>query len=248
MVTVPIRLGEFMINITICDDSEQDIELLKKEIDKYRIKNHVLLNVHEYTNPELLYYELGEGKVDDIYILDVSMPGKDGFMIADEIRKHDENAVIIFLTTLHERAIEGYKSKAIRYILKFNMIDEINEALDAAMNEIASRSDRKVTLQRYSNYWRVSYRDIIYVNRVSRQLLVFTASYGELTDNRGITEFFNCLDDNRFLFIDRSCFVNIDYISQIIGNDIKLKNGKLLPVSRRAMQTVKQKLLEYWSM
>lgn len=54
------------------------------------------------------------------------------------------------------------------------------------------------------------------------------------------------LSDNRFLFVDRSCFVNIDYISQIKGYSLKLTDGQILPISRRSLQNVKQTLLEQW--
>ena len=195
-----------MINISICDDSEQDIEALKAELRKYEIKKQTRFNVSSFSNQELLIYELQEGNIADIYILDVSMPGKDGFELAEEIRSFSETTVIIFLTSLENSAVKGYKARALRYIVKLNLSNEIEEALESAIKEISKLDCKAVTLQRYNDYWRVPYRDIIYVRRISRQLVIMTNSHGELTYNRAITEFYNTLDDNRFLFVDRSCF------------------------------------------
>lgn len=237
-----------MINIAICDDSEYDIDLLKKELDLYSLKKHVKLSINAFLNPDLLIYELNDDKIADIYILDVSMPGKDGFQLADEIRKHTSTSVILFLTSHDDMAAYGYKSKALRYIIKLNLSRDVEEALDNALKEISTVDENTVTIHKYSDYWRIPYKEIISVTRVSRQLIVSTSSFGELTDNRGITEFFNSLNDNRFLFIDRSCFVNIDYISQIEGYNLKLKSGQILAISRRSLQNVKQVLLEQWGL
>lgn len=237
-----------MININICDDSQYDIEVLKNELEKYEQKKHIRFDVDAFENPEQLLYELQDNRIADIYILDVSMPDKNGFELAEEIRRYSENAVIIFLTSMENQAIMGYKSRALRYILKVNIEKDLEEAIDSAVAYVEKPDEKIVTVRRYSECWRIAYRDIVCVNRVSRQLVITTASQGEITDNRGITDFYNLLDDNRFLFIDRGCFVNVDYISQLSGYEIKMKNGKSLQISRRCLQTVKKFLLEYWSL
>ena len=237
-----------MININICDDSQQDIEVLKNELEKYGIKKHKKFDITTFIKPELLSYELQDNKLADIYILDVSMPGKNGFELADEIRKYTETAVIIFLTSMESQAAMGYRSRALRYVLKVNIERDLEEALDSAISQVQKFNDKIITLRRYSEYWRVPYCDIVCVSRLSRQLVITTGSHGELTDNRGITEFYNAIDDDRFLFIDRGCFVNVDYISQLSGYELKMKNGKVLQISRRCLQGVKKFLLEYWSL
>lgn len=237
-----------MINIAICDDSEHDINLIKDEVNKYALKNHLQINISAFSKPETLLYEVEDGKIADIFILDVSMPGKNGFELAEDIRKYTTTSVIMFLTSHEDQAVNGYKSKALRYIIKLNLKRDLEEAMDSAVSEITNGVQKVITLRRYNDYWRIPYSDIISVSRISRQLVITTNSNGEITDNRGISEFYKILDDSRFLFIDRSCFVNIDYISQIIGYDLKLKNGTMLPISRRSLQNVKQALLEQWGL
>lgn len=237
-----------MIKIVVCDDSRHDLDIIKGELEKYAQKKHLNFDVSYFSNPEMLMYELADGKTADIYILDVSMPGKNGFELADEIRKHAPTAVIMFLTSMEDQAAKGYKSKALRYIIKLNLEHDIEEALDSAVYETKEAEQKVITLHKYSDFWRIPFDEIISVNRVSRQLLVTTKNHGELTDNRGVTELYKLLDDNRFVFIDRSCFVNIDYISQIIGYNLKLKNGVVLPISRRSLQSVKQTLVEQWGL
>lgn len=235
-----------MFNVSVCDDSQFDIEKIKNCLSEFSKKEHIDFNISEFSNPEMLMYEVEDGKIADIFILDVEMPDMDGFELADKIREYTETSVIIFLTSHDEMASMGYKSKALRYVIKLNLERDIEEALESAVAEISSADDKTITLHRYNDYWRIPYKDIICVSRIYRQLVITTRLLGEITDNRGIKEFFDTLEDNRFLFIDRSCFVNIDYISRINGFSLKLKDGQVLPISRRSLKNVKQTLLEQW--
>lgn len=235
-----------MFNVSICDDSKYDIDKIKNALGMFSKRKHVELSISEFSNPEMLMYEIEDGKIADIFILDVEMPNMDGFELADKIREHTETSIIIFLTSHNEMASMGYKSKALRYVIKLNLERDIEEALDSAIAEISNVNDKTITLHHYNDYWRIAYKDIICVTRISRQLVITTRLLGDITDNRGIKEFFDMLSDNRFLFVDRSCFVNIDYISQIKGYSLKLTDGQILPISRRSLQNVKQTLLEQW--
>lgn len=237
-----------MIRIYICDDSRDDIDRLKNEIEKYEMEKRTQLEIKHFLRPEHLIYELQENNPADIFILDVSMPEKNGFELAREIRLLNEKALIIFLTSLENRATEGYKAKAHRYIVKMNLERDLPEALDSAVEEISKNDDKVIVLHKYNDYWRIYHSDIICVVRQARRLVVTTATHGELTDSRGITEFYNLLDDDRFLFIDRGCFVNVDYITGLTDSDIKMKNGEVLAVSRRCLQKVRQVLLDRWGL
>ena len=237
-----------MLNVSVCDDSKFDIEKITDCLSAFSKKKHIDFNISKFSNPEMLMYEIEDGKIADIFILDVEMPKINGFELADKIREYTETSVIIFLTSHDEMALMGYKSKALRYVIKLNLERDMEEALDSAVTEMSNADDKTITLHHYNDYWRIPYKDIICVTRISRQLVITTSLLGEITDNRGIKEFFELLGDNRFLFIDRSCFVNIDYISQINGYSLKLTDGQFLPISRRALQGVKQTLTERWGL
>ncbi len=235
-----------MINIVVCDDSKYDLRIIENELKKYEQSKHVNMQVLYFDSSEALIYEIDDKKIADIYILDVSMPRVNGFQLAEKIRKYTSTAIILFLTTMEDQASKGYRFKALRYIIKYNLQRDFTEAMDSAITELEDATTNTVALHYYNDYWRIPYKEIIYVMKAPRQILVNTSTLGELTDPRGITEFFNVLEDNRFIFIDRSYFVNIDYIAQITGYELKLTTGETLPISRRSLQNVKQAIMLQW--
>jgi DNA-binding response OmpR family regulator len=77
----------------------------------------------------------------DIVLLDVMMPKKDGFEVAEEIRRDNQEIPIIFLTakSLKEDKIKGLTIGADDYITKpFSM-----EILELKMNAILRRTEKK---------------------------------------------------------------------------------------------------------
>lgn len=86
----------------------------------------------------------------DIILLDVMMPKKDGFTVAEEIRKEDKEVPIIFLTakSLKEDKIKGLTLGADDYITKpFSM-----EILELKMNAILRRTEKHEVLLAQDEY------------------------------------------------------------------------------------------------
>lgn len=77
----------------------------------------------------------------DICVLDVMMPKKDGFTLAQEIRQANAEMPIIFLTakTLKEDILEGFKLGADDYITKPFSMDELVYRMEAILRRVKTR-------------------------------------------------------------------------------------------------------------
>lgn len=97
----------------ILDDEQDSIKLL---LDL--LKNHPEIKVLDtYTKPDdgiqgILNYR------PDIVFLDIQMPEKDGFEVLEQIREHQLNPTVIFITGYDKFAIRAIKEAAFDYILK----------------------------------------------------------------------------------------------------------------------------------
>ena len=86
------------------------------------LKDYLSINNFDVTlatDGELGLKEFTE-KEFDICIFDVMMPKKDGFSLAEDVRKIDKNTPIIFLTARNQRedVLKGYQIEADDYITK----------------------------------------------------------------------------------------------------------------------------------
>ena len=76
----------------------------------------------------------------DVCILDIMLPGKDGFMIADEIREKNAQVPIIFLSAKSQTSdvVNGFKMGANDYIRKpFSMEELIVRVENVVKNKSA---------------------------------------------------------------------------------------------------------------
>src|SRR6476619_3491428 len=71
----------------------------------------------------------------DVCVLDIMLPNKDGFVIAEEIRKINTSVPIIFLTakTQTENVIQGFKTGGNDYIRKPFSIEELIVRIENAL-------------------------------------------------------------------------------------------------------------------
>ena len=58
---------------------------------------------------------------------------------------------------------------------------------------------------------------LIHIYRVDRATYVETAGGTSLRDSRSLSQVFQALDDPRFQYIERGCFVNLDHVAGTVS-------------------------------
>ena len=110
-------------------EDDQNLGLLLKEY-----LNAKGYDADLFINGEVAYKGFKNNKY-DICLLDVMMPVKDGFALAEDIRVIDKEIPIIFLTakSLKEDVVEGFKIGADDYITKPFSMEELIFRIEAVL-------------------------------------------------------------------------------------------------------------------
>jgi DNA-binding response OmpR family regulator len=141
----------------------------------------------------------------DICVLDVMLPNKDGFAIADEIREVDEQVPIIFLTakTQTEDVVKGFSLGGNDYVRKpFSM----EELIVRIQNLLRSKSEQPVKVTGDSvNIGAYNFH-------LNRQVLTHKNEERKLSYRE--SELLKLLYENRDKIIDRKDILNL-----LWGND-----------------------------
>ena len=90
----------------------------------------------------------------DICILDIMMPKKDGFTLAQEIRAIKPDIPIIFLTakTMKEDIVEGFKVGADDYITKPFSMEELLLRIQAILRRVRGKKQKEVPFYKIGNF------------------------------------------------------------------------------------------------
>ena len=132
---------EETIKILLCEDDE-NLGMLLREYLQAKGYSTVLC-----PDGEQGFKEFTKNKY-DIAVLDVMMPKKDGFTLAQDIRQANADLPIIFLTakTLKEDILEGFKIGGDGYITKPFSMEELVFRVEAILRRVRGKKTKESTL------------------------------------------------------------------------------------------------------
>lgn len=226
------------MKIAICDDDLKDIE---------NIRNHILTHsrsheIVEFTSAEPFLKRSYSGEHFDMLFLDIQMPDSDGWEIAKEMKKYKTKPYIAMVSVLGERIrkcfdrVDWFAEKPISRETAHLIIDDAYEKLYP--KAFSFKTDNNITVS-------LTCPEIIYAEAMRNYLSIHSTSgkykirltMHELTD---ILLGFNC-----FVRPHNSYIVNLAHYSESVGNEIILKNGKKISVSRKNKKAFYDSLAEY---
>lgn len=135
------------LRILLCEDDENLGMLLREYV---QAKGYLC---DLYGDGDAGYKAYLKGRY-DFCILDVMMPKKDGFSMAQEIRTLNADIPIIFLTakSLKEDILEGFKIGGDDYITKPFSMEELIFRIEAILRRVKGKKGKDVVAYRMGRY------------------------------------------------------------------------------------------------
>ncbi|MEZ3518332.1 MAG: response regulator transcription factor [Muribaculaceae bacterium] len=136
------------LKILLCEDDE-NLGMLLREFLQAKGYNVDLCN-----DGDKGYKAFLKNKY-DLCVLDVMMPKKDGFTLAQEIRNVNREVPIIFLTakSIKEDLLEGFKIGADDYITKPFSMEELVARINAILRRVrGARDNKEITLYKLGKF------------------------------------------------------------------------------------------------
>jgi two-component system, LytTR family, response regulator len=188
-----------------------------------------------------------------LLFLDISMPGKSGFDLLNEIDTTDIE--VIFITAHNSFAMQAFKYSAIDYLLKPVDEDELVEAvkkackkiedaqwkngIDTFMHNIKATTqpqEMKLCLPSTTGFQVIDIKNIIVCIAEGAYTNFILNDNKKVLASRPLLDYELLLQDNSFLRIHKSNLVNVNHVKQYIrgeGGSVILSNGMEVEVSRR---------------
>ena len=129
------------LKILLCEDDENLGMLLREYLQAKGFQATLC------QDGEAGYKEFMKSKF-DIAVLDVMMPKKDGFTLAQEIRQANAEITVILLTarTLQDDILEGSKLGADDYITKPFSMEELVLRIEAILRRVRGKKNKEATV------------------------------------------------------------------------------------------------------
>lgn len=234
-----------MVRVAIIDDEKKFTFQFRDIVEEYFQSHEEAYEVKLYHMSTELEWDLEEGEYFDVYLIDVELPGMNGLELAYHIRQRYEEPFIIFITAYMQYSIKGYEYGVFRYITKDSVCENLPVALEAITEKLKNKEETYYVLEKYSKIMRLSC-DNIYFVRKEGKYTCFRTREAEYRDRKPLSQVFSELNAREFVYIDKSCVVNLKHVMQLDGNCVVMRGGEYLPVSQPQLQKLKKTISDYW--
>lgn len=232
-----------MLHVAICDDEREFVSFLSNLIQKYAGETGEAVKITAFYDG----MELVE-KYDttfDLIFLDIQMKLLDGLHAAERVRQMDERVSIIFLTTLTQYGLEGYKYRADNYIIKPMKYARLKAEMDRFLERRRKEDDPFLALTNDLGKYKIPLKSIQYIDTFKRNLMIHTERE-DVVCYKSMKEMERELQDKDFARCHTSYLVNLFYVKGVKKLDIFLITGQTIPISQPKRKEFMEKLTEYW--
>lgn len=222
-----------MITIAVCDDEKTITSQIETFLYDISQREGIPVEIDVFYSGHDLEQQISGGKRYDLIYLDIQMEGGDGISTAEQIRKTDENALLIY--------VSGYE-KYMMELFRLNVLAFIKKPIEKALFEqIFLNANQRICKQRFYfvyQYQKAEYKipciDILYFESRGRKIIIHLKENSTDSFNGKLSEVERQLNAGKipFLRIHKSYYVNYHYIKARTRTEITLTDGTRLPVSK----------------
>lgn len=227
--------------IAICDDEQNQIEYITLIVASWSAHEGHSCEIRTFASAEAFLFEYEEDKAYDILLLDVEMKNMNGIELAKRIRKDNNRAEIIFITSHFEFVGEGYEVDALHYLIKPISAEKLTQVLTKAAEKI-SVEPPSVVISCEGETVKLYESDIFYVESFLHYIVIHTKDK-EYKIKENMYVFENKVSDD-FYRIHRSYLVSLKHITRISRTSVNIGNTEL-PLSRGKYDDINRAFIQH---
>lgn len=240
-----------MIRIAVCEDDSTMLEDVSRMVMDYANAHPQLgITLHSFRSAFDLLECLGrKGAPFHIYLLDILMPMMNGIDLGRQIRKADDHAGIIFMTSSAEYALESFKVSPMQYLVK--PISEITlfSALEKACQRVMQAADVHALVRVRGGIACIRYHQISFIEYMNHTMTYHLTTGKTLTTMVLRESFTECtekyLRDPRFIKPHASFVLNMDHVQVMTAREFEMIGGECVPISKRAYAQVRKQFTDF---
>ena len=175
------------MRIAIVDDIKEERAVLYGWLSNQLSKRNIPGDFVEFESGEE-FLAAAKERPFTVVFLDIYMNGANGIEIARELRMSDSDCFLIFTTTSTDHALEGFRVRALHYLVKPYNEKEISTLLDEILSRIPD-SGKYIDVKVNGSNIQIPFKNIIYAEHFSHMIHIHTTGGKEMLTRQSFEAF-----------------------------------------------------------
>lgn len=226
--------------VAIVDDNSIDAEYVQSILKAWALDRQAGVQAERFVSAENFLFQYADNKAWDILLLDIEMGAMDGVSLAKRIRKENDLVQIVFITGFPDFMADGYEVSALHYLMKPVAKEKLFAVLDKAVANMG-KNERQLAISFDRQTEIVPLSKIAYIEAQKQYVVVHTDTQ-EYRMKASLTDTEKKLDEY-FFKCQRSFIVNLRHVLRIGSDNVVLRNGTEVPISRGMAQKIGKEMI-----
>lgn len=230
-----------MITVGICDDDATARADIRKLCELQAYREDVEVRFLEFSCAESLLIDYPDSL--DIVFLDVIMGEMSGVEASHEVRRHDTNVMLVFMSNYAQYALDGYAVRAYRYLLKPVNPYQFGIEMEGVFHSLDEEKEARFVVRNDEGLFAIIPKDTRYIETMGGKNIRFKILDSEVTCRGTLKQWEGKLASHGFFRCHNAVLVNLAFIESVLANGtVVLLNGEKLPVSRHRRKDLMESL------
>ena len=220
-----------MIRIALVEDDKQMTLELIEVTQRFFKENNVKSEIYTFANAEDFLCDFKNNY--NLILMDIDLPNMDGMNAVQHLRETKSDTMVIFVTSLAQYAIEGYKVNAFDFVVKPVQYYNFALTLKRALKSLLVQSEKSIIINNKSFMQKIDISNLKYIEVINHNLVFHTVNNN--IEIRGtLSTYVHQLKDYDFVLCNRCYLVNLKFVSRVTTEYVIIGEEKLiLSKSRR---------------
>lgn len=231
-----------MISIAIVEDDDSCAGIISGYLQRYTKEYGDEFTVKRFPDGYAIVDGYRGGY--DIILMDIEMGLMNGMEAAKEIRRTDNEVIIIFITNMAQYAIQGYSVRALDYVLKPISYAAFSQAIRRAIGGLDRAQEKYIMVSGKDFAVKLKTDHIYWIESRGHQITFHAQSEDYMTTVYSMKELEEKLSGAGFMRASSGMLVNLKKVTGTKAGCIEV-DGQHIPLSRGQRAKFMSALVSY---
>lgn len=232
------------MRIAICDDEDIVVKYLHNKIEVIMCEWNINTVIFDFNDANDMIYEIETTGIFDIIYMDIEIGNDNGIEIAEMLKQKEYVYTLIFISQYNTYYRQAFEVQPFWFLDKPFEEEKLKRSLKNAMSYYKYKKET-LDFTFAKEFYRILIDKIIYIQSRERTINIVCVDGKEYKYYDKLSNVECTLRNKRkkFIRINRSVCVNMDYVTKVTSDKVNMINGEIINIGITYKNRVRHEMI-----